>query len=601
MSADFPINFKLTATDNATPAMQSLIQVMRQGTGASKEAQVQARALQQSATSQVRAFNTLRVEWRADNLQLYQFGQVMNQVGNFGHQLLSIFNTLLLQQIAYGQSTEAAANATLAAQIAQVQYNEAVQTYGQYSQQAFDAQTKMIAADNQAYQAQAQLSLQTQQLYFLYAGVALSLGSFVTTAISAYAQLSVLTTAMAANAAAAGVDAAATGGLGGALLALAAGMGVDVAGLSGITGGFTALGMAATSTEGDVALLSGTFAAAAAAAALIGAGFGSLIAIMGDMTVKGMSAGQAVADVESKLWALNPVLGIIATGVGDLFLLFYDLGSAVRQVGDYLNQGAQDLQNLVPGMNTLKGLLSGITLDTTSWSSSLQNITTVANDVSSAIQTLISWVNQAESAISALQSAISSALGRLGSLGSFKLPFGLSIPGFGTGAIVTKPTLAVVGENGPEAVVPLNGASVTQPPTFSTSGVGQTSTPDITFAPTIDVPVPTLPSMAPPQVVIPPTEPQAAPNVMVPPIEPQPVPNISVEPMAPPIAVKPTAVALPTMQPPERVPLPSGGAKGTTIVNQVTVTAQGSIMSENDLVQLIDSSLYSKYRRVSPS
>ena len=35
--------------------------------------------------------------------------------------------------------------------------------------------------------------------------------------------------------------------------------------------------------------------------------------------------------------------------------------------------------------------------------------------------------------------------------------FGLKIPGFANGGIVTKPTLAMVGESGPEAIVPLSG------------------------------------------------------------------------------------------------------------------------------------------------
>ena len=42
------------------------------------------------------------------------------------------------------------------------------------------------------------------------------------------------------------------------------------------------------------------------------------------------------------------------------------------------------------------------------------------------------------------------------SLGGFDLG-GINIPGFAKGGIVTRPTLAMIGEAGPEAVVPLSG------------------------------------------------------------------------------------------------------------------------------------------------
>ena len=38
-----------------------------------------------------------------------------------------------------------------------------------------------------------------------------------------------------------------------------------------------------------------------------------------------------------------------------------------------------------------------------------------------------------------------------------------SIPGFATGGIVTQPTLAMVGEAGPEAIIPLDRMRHTQP------------------------------------------------------------------------------------------------------------------------------------------
>ena len=41
------------------------------------------------------------------------------------------------------------------------------------------------------------------------------------------------------------------------------------------------------------------------------------------------------------------------------------------------------------------------------------------------------------------------------SIGSFDIG-GINIPGFADGGIVTRPTLAMVGEKGPEAIIPLS-------------------------------------------------------------------------------------------------------------------------------------------------
>lgn len=80
------------------------------------------------------------------------------------------------------------------------------------------------------------------------------------------------------------------------------------------------------------------------------------------------------------------------------------------------------------------------------------------------------WVKQFEKAIrkAALDSGALSAEIR------HDLAIGLKIPGLAQGGIVTSPTLAVVGEAGPEAVIPLSGLSIDQPSPLPLSGAAGT-------------------------------------------------------------------------------------------------------------------------------
>lgn len=65
------------------------------------------------------------------------------------------------------------------------------------------------------------------------------------------------------------------------------------------------------------------------------------------------------------------------------------------------------------------------------------------------------------SAASKIASTFGTVIGTVGSVtgGVGKALGGLHIPGFATGGIVTRPTLAMIGEAGPEAIVPLSGAN----------------------------------------------------------------------------------------------------------------------------------------------
>jgi len=62
--------------------------------------------------------------------------------------------------------------------------------------------------------------------------------------------------------------------------------------------------------------------------------------------------------------------------------------------------------------------------------------------------------------------------GAIGALISADIKAGLKIPGLAAGGVVTSPTLAVIGEAGPEAVIPLNGLSTAQPGALPATAAG---------------------------------------------------------------------------------------------------------------------------------
>jgi hypothetical protein len=68
------------------------------------------------------------------------------------------------------------------------------------------------------------------------------------------------------------------------------------------------------------------------------------------------------------------------------------------------------------------------------------------------IQGLIDGINSMAGAVGG---AIKNAIGNIPGVGGALHAVG--VPGFQAGAIVTRPTLALIGERGPEAVVPLHG------------------------------------------------------------------------------------------------------------------------------------------------
>ncbi len=92
------------------------------------------------------------------------------------------------------------------------------------------------------------------------------------------------------------------------------------------------------------------------------------------------------------------------------------------------------------------------------------------------------WVKQFEAAIKRAASDSGAITAEI----RHDLSAGLKIPGLAAGGIVTSPTLAVVGEAGPEAVIPLSGLSTEQPGALPTASGAPSSTTNATFYTTVN-------------------------------------------------------------------------------------------------------------------
>src|SRR5208282_1732411 len=71
----------------------------------------------------------------------------------------------------------------------------------------------------------------------------------------------------------------------------------------------------------------------------------------------------------------------------------------------------------------------------------------------------IAWVREFEKALK----NVAGGAGAIASATAAAVKAGAAVPKLAAGGIVTAPTLAVIGDTGPEAVIPLRGLSTTQP------------------------------------------------------------------------------------------------------------------------------------------
>ncbi|MEM3489278.1 MAG: hypothetical protein QXO75_06460 [Nitrososphaerota archaeon] len=186
-----------------------------------------------------------------------------------------------------------------------------------------------------------------------------------------------------------------------------------------------------------------TLASATAGASVALSGLSASVGILGGAIVVG---GLQIAGFASSLSSLAEQFqaGQISTSRFSATLMFM-LGP-VGQVVEGIRWLLEQIGLIPQGMGTAADL----------WVSAWNSITSTVSNAVGTISSLVrGMIDDIQNAISSLFGSLSSipsyGFGGLG--GGFNIP---NIPGYAEGALVTKPTIALVGEKGPELIVPVD-------------------------------------------------------------------------------------------------------------------------------------------------
>lgn len=422
---------EMRVDDRATAAMEALLSVMKQGNDVSKDTLDRFKSLRMEVVEQNRAFNTLGVQWKANNMDLYAFSRTMTSVGAIGQTLLSTMNSLMLSQIAWTGTSQHLSQAQANVKTAFDEWQALLHTLGPTQDPVIQAHQRYIDALNSQVSVQAQANQQTWQMGVLYAGLALMIPGAIGNVIKV-------------------IESASTAA---AVLAGDGGLGAIVTSIGAIAG-----------------------------AVVSGVGFAALAGIMDDIHNKGMNASDAIQDISNKIGnipVVGPIFKPIADGVGLIFKSFYDLGVQVRESlstlwNDSVATGEKVRSAVVDAFNQLVGDVSGpwdklvsgwngVTDALQSgWAGLWNGIMAIGSSIGHAVVDGVKWVvNSVIDVINSFINGYDAIVGQfnsvMGKLGVF-LPVIPDIPHLAAGGIVNQPTIALIGERGPEAVVPLSGA-----------------------------------------------------------------------------------------------------------------------------------------------
>lgn len=199
---------------------------------------------------------------------------------------------------------------------------------------------------------------------------------------------------------------------------------------------------------------------------LITGGVGALLAVLGPLLLllPGLIAGVGAFGTILAFVAANPIVliiaAIVALGVA-IFALIKNWEDVKRKTFDIWNNMSEEakvwtkllLIILTGGMGAI--LLLVIQhwdkikeMTSATWNGIVSIVQTAVNSVRAMIDSIVSAYNSAKSTLSAPLNVVSNFAGKIGK----------AITPFADGGIVTKPTLGLVGESGPEAIIPLRQA-----------------------------------------------------------------------------------------------------------------------------------------------
>jgi len=223
-----------------------------------------------------------------------------------------------------------------------------------------------------------------------------------------------------------------------------------------------AIGAIATAAAGvATAIVTGIKAGVAAAKDWIGTVIsqvpGKIRNALSAVTSAAASIGSAiVTGVKSGVAAAKDWIGTVAGQIpGKITGALHAVTSAAASIGSAIVTGikagvaaAKDWIGTVVGQ--IAGKITAAVHDVTSAAEAIGSA--IANGIKKGIESAVAWVGQKISGIAGKLSSLLSKIPGAGKVG--KAVGGLSVPHFASGAVVTRPTLALIGEAGTEFVTP---------------------------------------------------------------------------------------------------------------------------------------------------
>lgn len=167
--------------------------------------------------------------------------------------------------------------------------------------------------------------------------------------------------------------------------------------------------------------------------------FTPLFKILGDMLSQILKRYRPELELIIKAFAELAAMGLVA-----FFMAIMGVITGVLEVVHQLRMGWDALVN---GFNTAKGILTGV------WNAISNAFGAAWNFIKGGINALINGIN---ALLNGFVTLYQDTIGKIP--GAPQLSTGPIIPTLAEGGIIKKPTLAMIGEAGPEAVVPLNRA-----------------------------------------------------------------------------------------------------------------------------------------------
>ncbi len=430
----FPIRFNLSADDRASEALRAVTEVLRQGTRASDDAKEKMKMFTENVNLQNRAMNSLRTQLRVAHSEWMLLGRTLSSIGSIGHSMLSIFTGLSTAGLRLADAKRTLAKATEDVFEAERRWEEFRVQKGPEHPETLKAHAELIKLRNE-------LTAATNQVADAELSSRLTFAGSILTLVGVGSQITNMVVSL-------------------KLLTISLSTASTIVGGAAVLGGFFALlGALSFATAGAIKLRletgkwPTTFAEATEALAKLPSGIREIGAVLlagtgqiGDFVEK-VPAWFNILEAKLAQWRSTVSIGFSewwnSTARG-FFEWTTEIGTTI---GSWGSSVVGFFENLPQRIGVALAALASIV------GSHVKGALNLAIDL---LNGFISFVN---SLINNLNSMIPPSLPRIPTLSA--------IPRLAQGGIVTRPTLAIIGEAGPEAVLPLRNTAASSTSTVN--------------------------------------------------------------------------------------------------------------------------------------